>query len=252
MRFHHAVAFVAIVALVASCRQILGIEQAELLCPPEQPDCKLCPYGSKDCGPDTECYVWACRNSLCVPVNAAVHTKCSTGVCSADPLLSACVTCVDDSDCEPGGYCYQGQACYRCDDGIQNGEEWGVDCGGLHCPRCLGDACNDDTLCKSGICADGTCCNDRCDETCADCNNDQGNCSAMPKYLQDESPACGGQYVCDGAGSCLLRPGEICVSDVDCASYRCVMSLCKKQQGEACDKPYECVDDLCVNNVCVN
>src|SRR4030095_6026889 len=83
-----------------------------------------------------------------------------------------------------------------CNDGIQNGSETDVDCGGGGCPACangkgccagassltgyiksgifalapLGDRGSAGTECASSQCVDGVCCNTSCSTTCASCN----------------------------------------------------------------------------------
>jgi hypothetical protein len=48
----------------------------------------------------------------------------------------SCVDCVNDSDCT-SGYCAENRCLEpTCDDGVQNGDETGVDCGGTECQSC--------------------------------------------------------------------------------------------------------------------
>jgi hypothetical protein len=181
-------------------------------------------------------------------VNAPSRTACAQGVCSDDPVAT-CVPCLVDEDCPDGGHCGKERQCFRCDDGVKNGREHDVDCGGP-CKECLGDPCSSPDECKSGFCAaDGRCCTSACDSPCVYCPLD-GNCSNVPKYEQDFVPACAGSNVCDGFGSCLLRPGEICTSNVQCSSFRCEENRCYKLAGEPCDKALECLQDSCVDGVC--
>ena len=67
--------------------------------------------------------------------------------CTADPQCSTGV-CV-------GGFC----AANRCSDGIKNGTETDVDCGGVACSACaLGDDCAQTSDCASGaVCSAGIC-----------------------------------------------------------------------------------------------
>jgi len=236
------------IGMAMGCRQMLGIDDAALICPPDQPGCKVC-ADVKDCGAGTECHAWACTDHACVAINEAPRKTCSVGVCS-DELVSECVQCVAHEDC-PDGQC-RDHVCSRCDDGIMNGWETDVDCGGGGaCKACLGEACASATECKSGFCADGACCASACDGVCSFCGFPfKGNCSSIPKYSDDSNPLCDGNSTCDGFGSCLLRPGEICASAVECASYRCEQSRCRKVAGESCAFPQECAEDLCVSGVC--
>ncbi|MDI3292093.1 hypothetical protein [Polyangium sp. 15x6] len=248
MRARHVIALITIFA-VASCRQTFGIEEAAVLCPPDDPACKYCDTPN-DCGPAGECHSWTCEENSCRPVNAPARTKCSTGVCS-DDAVSECVACVAYEDC-PHGHC-KDHVCSRCDDGIQNGYESGVDCGGGGaCKRCLGSACSTDDECKSGICAEGTCCNTPCDEVCVSCSIAPGNCSPLPAEFADTSgdPPCAGNNACNGAGACQTATGAFCTSNVECISGRCVTNRCVKPQGEPCTQPEQCADFSCVDGVC--
>ncbi|MDI3292105.1 hypothetical protein [Polyangium sp. 15x6] len=80
--------------LAANCREALGIDEANLVCPADLPDCVPCEE-VEDCGPGTECHTWTCTNSLCRPINAAPMTECSTGVCSEEPV-SECIASAAD------------------------------------------------------------------------------------------------------------------------------------------------------------
>jgi hypothetical protein len=238
---------VALVVAVVGCRQLLGIEDATLICPPGLPSCTTC-QDADDCGPPPECATWSCEANVCTPVGKPELTPCAKGVCVNDPL-PVCVTCKLDEQCPADAHCATDHTCYRCDDGVKNGDENGIDCDG-ECKRCLGTPCYKDEECKSGFCADGHCCTSRCDQPCATCNNFEGNCSDMPQYYQDDKPSCEGQKVCNGSGLCLLRPGEICMSAVNCASGRCYKLRCAKLPGEDCTDPIECAEMSCVNGVC--
>ncbi len=73
-------------------------------------------------------------------------------------------------DC--GGSC---SACVTptCSDGVKNGTETGVDCGGS-CAACAtgqanGTTCTAGTQCTSGNCVDGVCCNTACGAGASDC-----------------------------------------------------------------------------------
>jgi hypothetical protein len=53
-----------------------------------------------------------------------------------------------------------------CSDGVRNGDETDVDCGGTVCPGCAnGGSCQSDGDCKSGVCNSGTCAECRNGET---------------------------------------------------------------------------------------
>lgn len=100
---------------------------------------------------------------------------CSAGSISHDPLPAgapcfesggkicdgkgACVVCNADADCATGSVC-SGGACVAptCTDGVLNGGEISVDCGGPNCAPCALDAtCVANKDCGSGLCAVGKC-----------------------------------------------------------------------------------------------
>ena len=77
--------------------------------------------------------------------------------------------CLIDGDCTSGN-CYDdglgnGLQCHAdlCSDGIQDGNESGVDCGGTStCGACgQGKTCGSGTDCMLGNCVDGFCCTRR-------------------------------------------------------------------------------------------
>ncbi len=99
-------------------------------------------------------------------------------------------------------------ACPTCSDGVRNGLETGVDCGGPECPACgNGEACNDGSDCQTGVCTSGVCAvpartggvQDG-DETGVDCGG-------------PTCPACG--------------PGQGCQVASDCTSGVCTANLCQ-------------------------
>jgi plastocyanin len=100
----------------------------------------------------------ACTQDLCaagVPSNppAPPHAPCPSGVCDG---AGACVGCVDGADCA-SAVC-TGNVCQAptCSDGVRNGSETGVDCGGS-CPACAGSTCAADVDCASGMCFASRC-----------------------------------------------------------------------------------------------
>jgi hypothetical protein len=134
-----------------------------------------------------------------------------------------------DSHCN-GGYCGEFFRCGRCDNGIEDGDERGVDCSG-RCPACLGDFCSNDEECITGFCTDGHCCDNRCYDVCAYCADVEarGECKYLPTFWDDNDPICDGAMTCNGGGLCALRPGEPCVGDIQCASLKCENGTCTGQ-----------------------
>ena len=85
-----------------------------------------------------------------------------------------CAACTDGSMCVMPGDCEsmlcEAGACISCLDGIQNGDELAIDCGGPTCGGCPGGTpCTDDSLCASGECDAGS-----------------GTCTATPFFYDED------------------------------------------------------------------
>lgn len=169
-----------------------------------------------------------------------VCSRCDDGVKNGDETGVDCGgscplcpgTCKVDADC-PDGYCWEG-VCISCHDGIQNGDESGIDCGpwGSHCLLCLGMNCSGggDAKCISKSCEDFHCCPAEC-PLCTDCES-SGACEPLAagfndKYNKDPTNVCDGNFRCNGAGKCLLRSGQPCMQDNECAYSICLNGTCK-------------------------
>jgi hypothetical protein len=102
------------------------------------------------------CTLHTCSASGPTQSYAQSGTTCSSGVCDG---TGACVACVADAQCTMGTSpsCSSTHTCISCSDGVQNGDETGVDCGGSHCLECAGEACTDFGQCKSQDCKAGIC-----------------------------------------------------------------------------------------------
>jgi hypothetical protein len=96
----------------------------------------------------------------------------------------------------------------RCTNGLEDGPETDVDCGGSDCLPCApGFDCNVNGDCKSKVCFGGSCAAPTCvdgerngDETSIDCGG--GACPGCP-------------------------PGELCFECTDCASLHCDSNSCQ-------------------------
>ena len=95
------------------------------------------------------CTSYTCGNDGPMASYAAPGTICGTKFCDG---AGACVECVADENCGAApAYC-NANTCASCADGMKNGDESDVDCGGVHCLKCNGDACSSPTECKSASC----------------------------------------------------------------------------------------------------
>ncbi len=151
-------------------------------------NCTTC---EKDCGTCEECVPrWECG-----PWSACEYPGVRTRNCT---LLTTC------SGPEPphSEWCAYTP---RCDDGVRNGDETGVDCGGA-CPPC--PTCND-TIKNQG-------------ETGIDCGGPCAPCPTCNDTVQNQ-----GESDVDCGGPCAPCPdGASCNSFADCANKRCVNNTC--------------------------
>ncbi|RVU46829.1 hypothetical protein EA187_06760 [Lujinxingia sediminis] len=144
-----------------------------------------------------------------------------------------------DADAQPAS---------SCDDGEQNGQESGVDCGGPACATCeLGESCGTSSDCASGFCTAGVC----VDESCADvaCAADE-TCYRSVCYL-----ACEDSDGCDPSSRCYQGS---CVP-LDCSTTECsegetcyrgvCYGACSGDEG-CSEEGAECVEGSCVVSTC--
>jgi hypothetical protein len=152
-----------------------------------------------------------------------------------------------------------------CSDGIQNGQESDIDCGG-DCPeKCnINKTCNNnDENCKTGYCApDGKCkypsCNDGVkngQESDIDCGKDcpekcdvgslcRNNDDCKTNYCDMSTGLCSNKV--DKCSNEKLDPGE---SDVDCGGV-CLKHDKKCGINKNCKNNEDCNSEWCENNKC--
>ncbi|MCW5889977.1 MAG: hypothetical protein KIT14_05435 [bacterium] len=141
--------------------------------------CPGCATG-QGCFLGTDCLVGGCSGGICQPP-CSTGAECPSGVCS-------------------GGFC----RVPNCADGVANGAETDVDCGGSapNCVRCAnGLGCHAPSDCVSGICTAGTC--------------QPPTCTDGAKNGTETDVDCGGPS-CPACGL-----GGTCQAGTDCASGRC-------------------------------
>jgi len=123
------------------------------------PDCGPCVAGSR-CSSDGDCAMGTCLDSFCRTA------ACTNGMMDAGEVGvdcgGECPGCADTSACTLDEDCLSNRCdmmvCTSCTDGIQNGTESDVDCGGSDCRPCFGgEACTAGTDCSSGVCNAGLC-----------------------------------------------------------------------------------------------
>jgi formylglycine-generating enzyme required for sulfatase activity len=171
--------------------------------------------------------------------------------------------CTDGSQCKSGvckdGSCKDASST----DGVRNGDESDVDCGGASAPKCDNDkACFAADDCKTKNCEANKCApavtpgNDKDgiqnnDETDIDCGG-------------AKAPKCANGKKCKIAGDCVSATcgkGGVCVepshtdgvknlgeTDIDCGGPDAAAPRCAP--GKACGDAGDCADKVCQGNVC--
>jgi hypothetical protein len=143
-----------------------------------------------------------------------VASRRSAAVCFASLCLAACTT----REAPPDAYVPDAPAIVMpdagppCSNGVRDGTETHVDCGGGACPACEdGRNCLVASDCESGVCGRGYCLVPSCRdmvrnglETGVDCGGDCGRCPG----------------------------GQPCAANADCISGRCVASVCEPSSCE--------------------
>ncbi|MDI3287704.1 hypothetical protein [Polyangium sp. 15x6] len=220
-----------------------------------------------DAPPTTDCQIGTCLNGKPNLQPVPQSTLCNEDggkVCNGK---GECVECTMHSQCgKYPNFCdVPTGKCFNCFDGVKNGDETDVDCGGNHCQKCLnGKTCLIQWDCATSNCADGFCCDEPCDGLCWACNiaPDIGNCRPVTKYEEDVTPdgsqsclhadgkTCNAGAVCDGA------LGSPCTASVECASNKCRdnngdgQMECVKDAGDPCTIAAECYSFICSNGLC--
>ena len=219
--------------------------------------CAPCEDG-ESCGEAEDCSSLVCTGGACVV------PACSDGVQNQDETDvdcggGTCGPCDDGQGCAADGDCVSSvcdetsSTCEAatCSDGVLNGTETDLDCGGAACSGCdAGESCDGDDDCLSLVCSDGGLCEaPTCDdgvtngdETDVDCGGDTcdpcvdgqscvdaGDCESMVCLgLACQPSACddgvvnGDETDVDCGGSCQpCDDGESCVTSGDCESLVC-------------------------------
>jgi hypothetical protein len=163
----------------------------------------------------------------------SASTQCASGVCATLDVLGqweaeSCGACRLDTDCDTGEAC---------------GQEYGTqELPHLACGEpsrhALGEACQHDGECSTGICYEGQCA--ECDgaTTCGE----GAICDRHPAVEADTDRGLE-PYMCDPAAG-LRAAGERCLDDADCLSGSCddhlgSLRLCDST-GRPCDADEEC------------
>ena len=162
--------------------------------------------------------------------------------------------CGVGNDCKSGVCTDTKCAAPTATDGIRNGDETGLDCGGKNAPRCpLGKGCLVPTDCTTGACVDGLCAagtaNDGVkngDETDLDCGG-----SVAPACVDGKGCAAGkdcASQVCGADKKCAVPTGTDGFkngdeTDLDCGGTATGAPKCAV--GKACAAHADCTSDAC-------
>jgi hypothetical protein len=228
-----------------------------------------------DCNDGNPCTADLCTAGICSNPPEAPETPCPDpkGVCDGK---GTCVECLvrsganEYADCAgnyPNDPICDGATdkCVSCNDGVKDGKETGVDCGGPDCGACPAQPCDakgcgDKTFCDTaeitqlpdGGTTLGICCNTVCNQTCQACTMKNGTapdgtCSEVP-LGKDPFNQCSmtGTATAGGCGAVMLK----CAcedgikneneTDVDCGGGAC----------PGCGGGQTCVQDTdCASNV---
>lgn len=176
--------------------------------------------------------------------------RCGPGLaCTAH---SDCAGAPETALCGPTGRCIRSTP--SCQDGVRNGIETDVDCGGACSTRCAdGQACQRSTDCTSLVCGDGTCAPPSCSdavqngsETDVDCGGECGPCSQGQGCLDADDCDAGicqdNQCAPAGCADLVQNGGE---SDVDCGG-ECAPCI----DGASCGEASDCSSLVCTDGTC--
>jgi hypothetical protein len=182
------------------------------------------------------CRVGACTNGAPQVFMDPVGTPCTEDGGKSCDGSGHCVTCTDNQDCGSLLYCDEATyECFSCYNGIKDGDETDIDCGGNHCPACTqGKVCKALGDCAGIPCVDGFCCETQCDTVCFACDlpGSAGKCEPIPEDGEDTSFGDGQDclhaenFTCTGLGTCKKMPAAACFNDTECASVNCMNGVC--------------------------
>lgn len=208
------------------------------------------------CGSDGRCE--AAPGTCADGVENQDETDVDCGGATCDPCGIG-QRCSGGSDCTTGncdsGTCAAVSA--SCTDGVQNGTETDVDCGGSCGPCADGQSCGAPADCTSGYCNRGECvplgtCADGArngEETDVDCGGP--SCAECPNGRGCVAGTDCRSGTCDTSGSnlCVNPGGPTCTdsvqnrdeTDVDCGGLYCA----RCSLGDTCDDASDCVSGAC-------
>jgi len=220
------------------------------------PDCAAC------LGRPCHAQLGCAQGSLCaLPENVCCATVCGQKceACSMARTGQPDGTCAPvlvgedpDGECAMLGGCGAAPGKCRCQDGVKNGDETDVDCGGAACAGCGGGkTCGMASDCAANVpeCVQGACCINKCSLPCTHCDL-VGQCALVPAGFEDSF--CGPTKACgaNGAG-CVGKAGTVCASGSQCLSGICVAMKCAQSAlSQPCNTTADCAAGTCQSYVC--
>ncbi|MEZ4223108.1 MAG: hypothetical protein R3B13_19350 [Polyangiaceae bacterium] len=143
-----------------------------------------------------------------------------------------------------------------CGDGVQNGDEIAVDCGG-GCLCAAGQPCKEDVDCAQAACVAGKCQPPNCTDGIANGEESDADCGGPACPRCSAGKACTQATDCD-SGVCKASICQVpsCgdgvangnETGVDCGGPDC-SAKCKN--GSACKQPTDCESQVCQSDKCV-
>ncbi|RVU46831.1 hypothetical protein EA187_06770 [Lujinxingia sediminis] len=146
--------------------------------------CYLSCEGADACDPSSRCYEGVCLPLDCSATTCESDETCYRGVCYA--------ACSDATSCpEEGAECVEGSCVVAtCTDGLQNGAETDVDCGGAECDACAqGKTCLELSDCQARVEGEWSVC-DFGENSCAQVGTQE---RTVVSYRCGESQTCEAQ-----------------------------------------------------------
>ncbi|RAL20326.1 hypothetical protein DL240_17240 [Lujinxingia litoralis] len=169
------------------CTEGVCVEQscAEVECGEQEVCYRALCYVSCDgadvCDPGSRCYEGVCLPLDCSATTCESDETCYRGVCYA--------ACAGDASCpEEGARCVEGSCVVpTCTDGLQNGAETDIDCGGPECEACTpGKSCLEVGDCQAPVAGEWSVC-DFGESTCAQVGTQE---RTLVSYACGESQTC--------------------------------------------------------------
>jgi hypothetical protein len=165
-----------------------------------------------------------------------------------------------DNECGDAGGCGVNNEC-RCQDGVKDGDETDIDCGGTTCAPCEGGkTCNADSDCAPEVpaCVSGACCVGTCENgPCTACGP-TGQCVKVPPGASDPNMYCPSGTACGSATlGCVGKAGAVCnpaTGGADCLSGSCPVATktCSRGGvGKPCNTNADCTSGNCQSYVCM-